>query len=90
MADTLQTPPTASPTVEKLEAPPAAKRFAFLTDRWLAALFIAPALLLLLFLSIWPLIQLIGPFRPSQTNMLNALLVGSGQILPELEVIRGV
>ena len=28
MADTLQTPPTAPPPVEKLEAPPAAKRFA--------------------------------------------------------------
>ena len=60
MADTLQTPPTAPPPVEKLEAPAAAKRFAFLTDRWLAGLFIAPALGLLLFLSIWPLIWLIG------------------------------
>ena len=44
MADTLQTPPAAPPPVERLEAPPAAKRFGFLTDRWLAALFIAPAL----------------------------------------------
>ena len=59
MADTLQTPPTAPPPVEKLEAPPAAKRFAFLTDRWLAALFITPALALLVFLSIWPLIRLV-------------------------------
>src|SRR3954470_7538326 len=59
MADTLQTPPTASPPVEKLEAPPAAKRFSFLTDRWLSGLFIAPALALLLFLSIWPLIRLV-------------------------------
>ena len=49
MADTLQTPPTA----------PAAARFRFLTDRKLATLFIAPALALLLFLSIWPLIWLI-------------------------------
>src|SRR3954454_15320656 len=59
MADTLQTPPSAPPKVEKLEAPPAAKRFSFLTDRWLSGLFIAPALALLLFLSIWPLIRLI-------------------------------
>jgi multiple sugar transport system permease protein len=59
MADTLQTPPTAPPPVEKLEAPPAAKRFAFLTDRWLAGLFITPALALLVFLSIWPLIRLV-------------------------------
>src|SRR3954466_10966569 len=59
MADTLQTPTTAPPRVEKLEAPPAAKRFAFLTDRWLICLFIAPALALLLFLSIWPLIRLL-------------------------------
>ena len=59
MADTIQTPPSAPPPVERLEAPPAAKRFAFLTDRWLAALFIAPALLLLLFLSIWPLVRLL-------------------------------
>ena len=59
MAVTLQSPPTASPPVEKLEAPPAAKRFAFLTDRWLAGLFISPALALLLFLSIWPLIRLV-------------------------------
>ena len=59
MADTLQTPPSAPPKVEKLEAPPAAKRFSFLTDRWLSGLFIAPALALLLFLSIWPLIRLV-------------------------------
>jgi len=59
MADTLQTPPSAPTPVEKLEAPPAAKRFAFLTDRWLAGLFIAPALALLVFLSIWPLIRLV-------------------------------
>jgi multiple sugar transport system permease protein len=59
MADTLQTPPTSPPGVERLQAPPAAARFRFLTDRKLAALFIAPALALLLFLSIWPLIWLI-------------------------------
>src|ERR1700712_16897 len=59
MADTLQTPPTAAPPVERLEGPPAATRFSFLTDRRLAALFIAPALALLLFLSIWPLIRLL-------------------------------
>src|SRR4051794_14784212 len=59
MADTLQTPPAAPPPVSRLEAPPAAKRWGFLTDRKLAALFVAPALLLLLFLSIWPLIQLL-------------------------------
>src|SRR5215210_9071660 len=59
MADTLQTPPTAPPSEARLQAPPAAKRFAFLTDRWLSSLFIAPALALLLFLSIWPLIRLV-------------------------------
>src|SRR4051795_6458731 len=59
MADTLQTPPAASPPVERLQAPPAAARFRFLTDRKLATLFVAPALALLLFLSIWPLIRLI-------------------------------
>jgi multiple sugar transport system permease protein len=59
MADTLQTPPAASPAVERLQEPPAAARFRFLTDRKLATLFIAPALALLLFLSIWPLIWLI-------------------------------
>src|SRR3954453_2276260 len=59
MADTLQTPPAAPPPAERLEAPPAAKRWGFLTDRRLAALFVAPALLLLLFLSIGPLIWLL-------------------------------
>ena len=59
MADTLQTPPATPPRAERLEAPPAAKRYSFLTDRWLAVLFIGPALGLLLFLSIWPLIRLI-------------------------------
>jgi multiple sugar transport system permease protein len=60
MANTLQTPPQSQPKAARLEAPPAARRFAFLTDRKLAWLFIGPALALLLFLSIWPLIQLIG------------------------------
>jgi len=61
MATTLQNPtPQAAPKAEKLVAPPAARRFAFLTDRKLAVLFIGPALALLLFLSIWPLIWLIG------------------------------
>ena len=59
MADTLQTPPAAPRAAETLQAPPAAARFRFLTDRKLATLFIAPALALLLFLSIWPLIWLI-------------------------------
>jgi multiple sugar transport system permease protein len=59
MADTLQTPPAAPPAAERLQEPPAAARFRFLTDRKLATLFIAPALALLLFLSIWPLIWLI-------------------------------
>jgi len=59
MADTLQSPPKAA-RIDRLEAPPAAKRFSFLTDRRLAALFILPALAILLFLSIWPLIQMLG------------------------------
>jgi len=59
MADTLQTPPAAPRAAETLQAPPAAARFRFLTDRKLATLFIAPALALLLFLSIWPLSWLI-------------------------------
>src|SRR3954447_2104027 len=59
MADTLQTQSAAPPPVEKLEAPPAAKRFSFLTDRSLATLFIVPALGLLLFLSIWPLVRML-------------------------------
>ena len=44
---------------DRLEAPPAARRFRWLTDRRLAALFVSPALALLIFLSIWPLIWLI-------------------------------
>lgn len=60
MANTLQTPPQTSAKAERLEAPPAAKRFAFLTDRKLSFLFISPALALLVFLSIWPLLWLLG------------------------------
>jgi multiple sugar transport system permease protein len=59
MADTLESPPTATAPAPTLEAPPAAKRFGWLTDRRLAALFVSPALALLVFLSIWPLIRLI-------------------------------
>src|SRR4051795_6796159 len=56
MSETLRPPSAPS---ERLEPPPAAKRYRFLTDRRLAFLFIAPALALLIFLSIWPLIRLI-------------------------------
>ena len=58
MADTLRSP-APSPPLERLEPPPAAKRYRFLTDRRLGFLFISPALALLIFLSIWPLIRLI-------------------------------
>ena len=58
MADTLRSP-APSPPLARLEPPPAAKRYRFLTDRRLAFLFISPALALLIFLSIWPLIRLI-------------------------------
>src|SRR5215207_11679135 len=58
MADTFRSP-APSPPLERLEPPPAAKRYRFLTDRRLAFLFITPALALLVFLSIWPLIRLI-------------------------------
>ena len=59
MADTLESPPTMTAPAPKLEAPAAAKRFRYLTDRRLAGLFISPALALLAFLSIWPLIRLV-------------------------------
>ncbi len=49
--------PVADPA--RLEAPPAAARFRNLSDRVLAGVFISPALALLIFLSIWPLIWLI-------------------------------
>src|SRR5918992_1514593 len=51
MADTLESPSTVTA--------PAPKLFGFLTDRRLAGLFISPALALLVFLSIWPLIRLV-------------------------------
>lgn len=57
MTDTLQTPVRAdAPSTPALTPPPAARRFRFLTDGWLATLFVTPALLLLLFLSIFPLV----------------------------------
>src|SRR5215510_874078 len=56
---TLQKASPEAPPAQKLVEPPAAARFKWLSDRWLAALFIAPALALLIFLSIWPLIRLI-------------------------------
>jgi multiple sugar transport system permease protein len=59
MADTLASPPKETRPAPKLEAPAAAKRFRFLTERRLAGAFIAPALALLVFLSIWPLIRLV-------------------------------
>ncbi|HEX6023280.1 MAG TPA: sugar ABC transporter permease [Solirubrobacter sp.] len=59
MADTLQTTPQAPPAADRLEAPPAARRFRWLTDGWLATLFVSPALAILIFLSIGPLIWLI-------------------------------
>jgi multiple sugar transport system permease protein len=48
-------PPTATEPAPELTAPPAARRLRAVTDGRLAALFISPALLLLLFLSIFPL-----------------------------------
>ena len=59
MADTLQTPQEAPPASDRLVAPPAARRFRWLSDGKLAALFISPAMAILLFLSIGPLIWLI-------------------------------
>src|SRR5690242_21943487 len=59
MADTLQTPPQAPPAADRLVAPPAARRFRWLTEGRLAGLFISPAMAILLFLSIGPLIWLI-------------------------------
>src|ERR1700754_708283 len=59
MADTLQSPPKEA-RIDRLGGAPAAKRYSFLTDRRLATLFVLPALAILLFLSIWPLIQLLG------------------------------
>jgi multiple sugar transport system permease protein len=47
---------TLQPAASPLSAPPAARRFAWLGDRGLAGLFITPALALLLFLSVFPLL----------------------------------
>jgi multiple sugar transport system permease protein len=51
----MATTDTAPPPAPQLTAPPAARRLRAVTDRRLAGLFISPALLLLLFLSIFPL-----------------------------------
>src|SRR3954465_47553 len=60
MADPLPSTTTAAgPPPERLEPPPAAKRYRFLTDRRLSPVFLAPALSLPIFLSVWPLIRLI-------------------------------
>src|SRR3954466_12192214 len=58
-ATTLQTPPQAPPASDRLVAPPAARRYRWLSDGKLAALFISPAMAILLFLSIGPLVWLI-------------------------------
>ena len=58
MSETLRSPASSAPP-QRLEPPAAARRYRFLTDRRLAWLFISPALALLIFLSIWPLIRLI-------------------------------
>ena len=52
-------PDASVPPAAPLVAPPAARRFAWLGDRGLAGLFVSPALLLLIFLSIFP--QFIDP-----------------------------
>ena len=44
------------PPAAPLAAPPAARRFSWVGDRGLAGLFVSPALLLLIFLSIFPLL----------------------------------
>jgi multiple sugar transport system permease protein len=49
-------PPTSIQPAAPLAAPPAARRFRWLGDRRLAGLFISPALALLLFLSVFPLL----------------------------------
>lgn len=55
MTKTLDTPSEA-PDAPALTPPPAAARLRLLTDRRLAGLFISPALALLLFLSVFPLV----------------------------------
>ena len=59
MADTLQSPPHRHRRWHGSRRRLRRSASAFLTDRRLACLFISPALALLLFLSIWPLIRLI-------------------------------
>ncbi len=49
-------PPTSIQPAAPLAAPPAARRYRWLGDRSLAGLFISPALALLLFLSVFPLL----------------------------------
>jgi multiple sugar transport system permease protein len=49
-------PPTSIQPAAPLAAPPAARRFRWLGDRLLAVLFISPALAVLLFLSVFPLL----------------------------------
>jgi multiple sugar transport system permease protein len=56
MTKTLDTPPPQAPDEPALTPPPAAARLRFFTDRRLAGLFISPALALLLFLSVFPLL----------------------------------
>jgi len=56
MTDTLQTPTSQAPESRKLVTPPAAARYRFLTDKWLGRGFIAPAMALILLLSIFPLV----------------------------------
>jgi multiple sugar transport system permease protein len=58
MTDNPPPPPTPAPP-QGNPPPPAPRRYRFLTDRRLAWLFISPALALLIFLSIWPLVRLI-------------------------------
>ncbi len=55
MTQTLHIPPDAPPA-RPLQAPPAAARLRRLTDRRLAVAFITPALALLLFLAVFPLV----------------------------------
>jgi multiple sugar transport system permease protein len=55
MPTPVKTAPVGAPPATVLEAPAAARRFRMLTDRRLAVAFIAPAIALLLFLTIFPL-----------------------------------
>ena len=55
MSDEVRATAAEAPPTAVLQAPPAARRFRFLTDRRLAVLFILPAIGLLLFLTVFPL-----------------------------------